>query len=718
MRIRKYLLVTVVMLLLLAVAGVSLYRQFFSRRVSPAASIVDMGDGAARLARTRGNGLEVYANGAWADFEVRGIQLSAFHPGYEKNRSGVNQNDVLTWLQTIADIGANTLLIPYLQPPAFYSALYDFNLNRDNPLYILHSIPIDAQTAMVFYNAYQPEVVDNMWADIRATVDALHGSGLLLDNSRHHNGIYLKDVSPYVLGYVLGDNTSAEVVTLTNQRFPANTSFVGDHYSVENGNAFSCFVAQSLDYIHEYELSRYGTVSLYSYISTPETDPLDHRLETNITKNASIDLEGITPISGVGQSLMVCYSAHPNSPDFTDYEDSDSPRLLEDHEQGGYMTYLKRLVQCHSLPVVITSTGIPASRGISRVDLDDGYDRGGLTEEEQGALLVRMLSEIDAAGCAGAVIQSFKDDWGLTSSFNMRDYVDSDTTSYWQDAQASDESFGLLEFVAGKDEPICTVDGDVSEWRENPLYSADGIRVSAKSDTKYLYLRIDIEDWSLTDDRTYLAMDVTGASGATRWDREDLDFPIAADFIVEFNGYNESRIVVQERYDLFRYRYAYYSYVLEKQPEMPAKDAPRFGGIFQMHRFNMLLTDTNTLAPLEYSQTGLLRHGNANPSAENYNSLTDFCKKNDVIELRIPWSLLNMRDPVGRTAMGDFYQDGLDAEIRLSSIGFAAVHRSADGNQTATGAFSYRIPNMRNMEYHSRLRNSAAILRDHWQKTG
>lgn len=715
MRIRKYVAVAVAILLVLIIAAAVAYQWFYANKAGQTGQMYTE-NGVARLARVEEQALRVYTGGEWKDFEMRGIQLSSFHPGYEKNSGSVSEATVADWLQTIADIGANTIYVPYLQPPAFYSAVYDFNLGREAPLYILHSVPIDAETAMVFYNAYQPELVDNMWTDLRQTVDALHGQAVLLDNSRHHSGVYLKDVSNYVLGYIIGDNTSAEVITLTNQRFPETTSFQGSHYSLENSNAFNCFVAENLDFICEYEMSKYKTLSLYSYISTPETDPLSHRLETNATKHAVTDLESIVPARDDYRNLIACYAAAPNSPDFMDYDDADTPVETAEGEASGYQRYLERLVDYHSLPVLITGTGIPASRGTSRVDLDDGYDRGGHNEQQQGELIVGLLRDIKAAGCAGAAVQSFQDDWGLYSSFNVREHTDSESTTYWQDAQASDESFGLMEFVSGKEQPLCTVDGDPSEWSGRPLYEAEGLQVYAQCDTKYLYLMIRAEGWSLQRDQMYLALDVTPESGAARWEDRDLDLPFGADFIVHFNGYNESRIVVQERYNLFQYRYAYYSYVIDKQEEMPEKDSPVFSGINQMHRYNVILPD-NTLAPVTYSQTGVLVHGTANPAHEDYNSLTDFSKDGDVTELRIPWTLINVRDPMSRTIQQDFYRDGLEGHLRFSRIGMAVVFQKENGPQLSGEAFSFRVPGMRNREYHSRLRHSAYILKAYWQET-
>ena len=95
-------------------------------------------------------------------------------------------------------------------------------------------------------------------------MNIIHGAALVLDNNRRHSGVYFEDISAYVLGYIVGSETSAKAISLTNNRFPDKTSFRGRYYAVENSAAFDCFIAETLDYLCGYEIDRYGTISLYS----------------------------------------------------------------------------------------------------------------------------------------------------------------------------------------------------------------------------------------------------------------------------------------------------------------------------------------------------------------------------------------------------------------------------------------------------------------------
>jgi hypothetical protein len=713
MGIRRYIIAVTAALLLLGAVALLVYRQLLVLDHYTGRYAMDHSEGVLRRARVSDGQLRLYRNERWEDFEIKGVHLSSFHPGHTHRQDGVEKEDVLEWLEMIAELGANTIKVPYLQPPSFYNALYDFNRDRDEPIYILHGIPIDSQVAIVFYNAYQPEIVRNMRRDIRHTIDALHGSALVVAGQRKSSGLYLTDVSPYVLGYILGDDTIAEFITLTNRRFPHMTMYSGQYYETVDSTAFECFIAEYLDYMCEYEVSTYNTLSLYSYLSSPETDPLEHRNESNATRYADFDLENITGLRWGDSNLLACYTVQPNFPSFVDYEYDNKPTRRPEGESSAYRQYLERLTAYHELPVIVLGTGVPASRGVSLVSLLDGYDRGGHSEQEQGELLLRLLSDIAAAGCQGAVLQGFQDDWTMASPYSKH-FHDEDAAHRWRDLQASDNGFGLLEFVPGQDERLCVVDGQISEWTDSPLYESMGVRFSAQADTEYLYLMAEIPGFSLRDDHLYIALDVTPKSGAVHWVDQNLDLPMAADFILHFNGYNESRLLTHSRYDIFRYRYSYYEYILEQWPEMPAPDEPIFNSIYQMNRYNVVIQEWHQQAPVLYHQTGALTHGTADPDSAEYNSLTDFAKEGDVLEVRIPWTLLNVTDPVSRKIQPDFFIDGLGGYLTIRDIGIAMIYRPLVGASGASGKFSYRLPNLNRQKYHPRLRTSAEAVKSYW----
>lgn len=74
-----------------------------------------------------------------------------------------------------------------------------------------------------------------------------------------------------------------------------------------------------------------------------------------------------------------------------------------------------------------------------------------------------------------------------------------------------------------------------------------------------------------------------------------------------------------------------------------------------------------------------LKEGNRNPEAANYNSMTDYHWTDTMLEIRIPWLLLQARDPSQRELVGNLQKDGLEASIKVDEIYIGAVQYNANG---------------------------------------
>jgi hypothetical protein len=724
MLIRKYIVVSLVIIVLI-IAAASAWFLYSNSKALNAESEHFAFDNTAGLDRhfgIDGKSVTTFDGKSYNRFEIKGFTLTSFYPGYEQNKSSVSYDRVMTWLSYISDTGANTIEVPYIQPSEFYHALFDFNLGNENPLYVLHGVPIDADTALRYYDAYETLLVNNLYSDLKATVDVIHGDGFLTDNSRRHAGIFVYDISRYVIGYVLGENTGSEIIILTNEAYPEITSFSGSFYQIENAGAFDCFVTECMEYIIRYEADKYKTIRLCSYLSSPETDPLEHRNETNVTKGAQVNIADIKLVNPALNNIFAAYSSHPNTPDFIDYDYSDNP-VSTAGEDTNYAKYIKALTDCYEIPLIITDTGIPSSRGISQIDLDDGYNRGGYNEIEQGEKLTALLRDIDKSGCAGVIINSFADNWALSSTSNTKEYVNVDGTPYWQDMQSSDESFGILEFIPTdkNGEIVCTVDGLREEWlTEKPIFKSGDLSLYTAADTKYLYIALLAENgFDINTDDIVISLDTASGMGADTFvlpyrDNAEINLPHDADFVFNIVDRENSYAAVHERSDIFGYRYSYYSPVIGYKYEKPDFHNSIFGNIYLMNRFNILLLERGEIAPPIYFETGKLVHGNADPKAEDYNSLTDFCVMDNLLELRIPWLLINVSDPVNKKRLADFYSESIDSEKYFFGIDISTHIIYSDGSVSFTDSVNYTIPNLKNIKFTERLKESAAYVKEYW----
>ena len=710
MYIRRFLIIFISTLLILSISTILIY-QYVMESAVVKAMVLDT-DSVGSFARIKDKKIQVYEENQWRDFNIKGVQVSGFIPGYSRSGNNVKKEDLMLWLGQIAEMNANVITIPSIQSVSFYNAIYDYNLKAEKPIYIIHEIPLEEPAILKHYDAYNKEIIKPLKRDIINTIDIVNGKGLVLNQVGHSGGIYLKDISAYILAYVIGTNTSSELVTLTNLNYPDNNGYEGKYFSLKSGTSFESFIAEMMDFAANYESDKYNQLSLFSYTSSIDTDPMTHKNETNTTKNANINLKNI--IAQSNGYFFASYSLHPNNNDFLDFEsieieNGDNPN------NSIYFDYIKKINRFHTIPVVISNVGIPSSRGMSKVDLDEGFNRGNIAEVEQGRQLVKLMDYINKAGLAGVVIYSWQDDWGKTTAFNLlEDYSDESSSTYWFNAQASDESFGLMSFDTGEKESHIYIDGDFKDWDKiSALSKDDGLEVKVSSDSSYLYMMVKKDKLSLTSDKLYIGLDITPNSGSKAWG-ETVKFPIAADFIIDFNGYNESRIVVHERYNIFNYLYKYYSNIIEKQEKVPDKDGKDFSAIYLLNRKNFYHKEDNRILPPIYYQTGRLIYGNGNPKSDGFNSLTDFNKEGDALEIRIPWMLINIKNPLKKLAQDDFYIKGLESQIYINDINLAVVYEGVD-EDIMTKALKYTIPSYKDMKYHQRLKKSYNIIKDYWQ---
>lgn len=709
MYIRKFIYTIVFIIIIFIIAFILIYQGVM--RITVEKELEIDGDGIGSLARVKDEKIELYKDEKWNDLIIKGVQLNSFTPGYSRNKSSVKKEDVLIWLQQIQKLNANVITVPTIQSPSFYNAIYDYNLRAREPIYIIHEIPLEERAILKHYDAYNTKIIKPLQKDIKDTINVVHGNGVITNNQRHNRGIYLKDISAYVIGYIIGANSNSEVVTLTKLNYPNINEFDGEYFKVENGTSFEVFIGKMLDFAASYEVKKYKQISLLSYTISVDTDPLTHENETNLTKSANINLENI--ILKDKSSIFASYTFHPNINDFLDFEKYGF--MEGNYRNTKYFNYISKINKFHKMPVIVSDVGMSSSRGMSKVDIDGGFNRGNMNEMEQGESITRLLEYIYDAGSVGAVIYSWQDDWGKTTAFNLlEDYSDQSSSTYWYDVQASDESFGLMAFEPGEKESPIYIDGKFNDWDKiDQLSNENGLGVKMTSDTSYLYIMLEKKDLSLTEDRIYIGLDITPLSGSNQLD-ENVRFDLLVDYIIDFNGYNESRIIVNERYNIFNYLYKYYSNIIEKQEDIPEKDSNVFSAIYLLNRRSFYFKESNKIISPVYYQTGKLIYGDGNPKSKDFNSLTDFSKEGDALEIRIPWMLLNVKNPLKKIAQDDFYSKGMESKIYIKDIGLSTYYSNENESFTTKG-IRYTIPSYKNTKYHSRLKQSYNIIQDYWK---
>ena len=97
-------------------------------------------------------------------------------------------------------------------------------------------------------------------------------------------------------------------------------------------------------------------------------------------------------------------------------------------------------------------------------------------------------------------------------------------------------------------------------------------------------------------------------------------------------------------------------YLRDAYVNTPEVDSPTFKPIYMAVTLQDVVPPEDKRTPSgEKAETGALHYGNADPAAEDYDSLADFCFSDDGVEIRIPWQLLNFSDPSQMLIHDDYY---------------------------------------------------------------
>lgn len=670
----------------------------------------------------------LFRDGEYEAFEVKGVNMGAGVPGHFATDYAITKEQYLDWFQQIQDMGANTIRVYTILGTPFYEAVYEYNHDNDDPLYILHGLWLNDYAHFSHRDAYHKDILSALERDSRTLVDVLHGNRNVNLGDSAGTGFYRYDVSPWILGYILGVEWEDLTVIYTDKKYEGERNqFHGRYmYTTEDATPFEAMLARMGNNIIDYETKRYGTQRLVAFSNWPTTDPFEynHAVTRFFNKVAMVDVEHIRTTEAFISGTFASYHVYPYYPDYLSYEEGLSQRIDPSGRVNTYYAYLQMLTEYHSMPVLITEFGIPSSRGMTQLDKHTGRHQGGMSEREQATAIIECYEDIKRSDCAGSIVFSWHDEW-FKRTWNTMHAVDLINTAYWSDYQTNEQYFGLLSFDPGEEESICYVDGEIAEWQDvMPLYQEDNVRMSMIYDEKFIYFLV--ESPGLTpQDQLYITVDTTPNSGSDYCENYDVYSDRPMDFILRINGPDDSRVLVQERYDVLRAAYGEKAFGYNPYVIPPEKDSSQFNEINMILRMTAAMdkNDVANMTPKEFStmeyiapevhETGRLVQGNANPYQDDYNSLADFQYGSDWVEIKIPWQLLNFTNPNEMMIHDDYY-----VHYGVESMHIEQMYVGAAVNP----AMDYVIPSTimelepwgQQVTYHERLKPAYYALQELW----
>lgn len=664
------------------------------------------------------------------EFEIRGVNMGSGIPGEWATDFAADKETYLRWFGQIQEMGANVVRVYTVQADDFYEAFYEYNQDRAEPLYLLHGVWVNDYVQNSHRDAYDPEFLDVLLQDCRTVVDVIHGNKKISLGrmASAGSGFYRRDISRWVIGYILGVEWEDVTVVYTDEKYAGMEGYTSYHgsylYSAPEATPFEVMLTQVGDKIIEYESERYKQQRLVAFSNWPTTDPFIYpeAVTRFFMKCAQVDVEHIRSTGDFLAGQFASYHVYPYYPDYLDHVTDWSGYGLnaEDYALGEgkhntYRAYLRMLTDHHTMPVVISEFGVSTGRGMAHRDRNTGRNQGNLSEREQGQALVDCWTDIKAAGCSGGCVFSWQDEW-FKRTWNTMHAVDLKRTPYWSDYQTNEQYFGLLSFDPGAEQSVCYVDGDVSEWsEEDRIAEQDGISVSMKYDEKFLYFRIHQDGLRFGEETLYLPIDTTRKTGSSYCESSGLLFDRAADFLLVLDGETNSRLLVQERYDALRSTYAqnvrgFDTYLESNRPD---RDSPVFDPIDMILNLELLGESGEYITWSETFETGYLTYGNANPDHPDFNSLADFICSGDDIEVKLPWQLLNFADP-SRMEIHDDYYDG-NYGVAYQTIDALYVGVGTERTEGRIRLAPLPLEGWGNeVTSHERLKRSYYILQDLW----
>lgn len=679
-------------------------------------------------AKTEGKQILLNEDGKFEPFEIKGVDLGSGYPGEWSTDFNIDKDTYLRWFKMMQEMGVNTVRIYTIQSQPFYEAFYEYNKDRENPLYLLHGVWVNDHVMNSYKDAYHKDFYDTFLSDCKVMVDVIHGNRKInlgrLSSAGH--GSYLKDISPWVIGYILGVEWEDLVVAYTNDKYKddeAVLNYCGRYfYTAQNATAFEAMLTRVADKVTEYETKRYAEQRMIAFANWPTTDPFDYpTIDKNVIKKcAAVDVENILSTESYLSGHFASYHVYPYFPDYltyvadwTQYGLNENDYIDEKGRLNTYYAYLSMLVNHHSIPVIISEFGIPTSRAMAHIDVNTGRNQGAMSEAEQGEALVQCYTDIKAAGCAGSCIFSWQDEW-FKRTWNTLYSVDLKRNPYWSDYQTNEQFFGILTFDPGEEKSTCYVDGDISEWTDDDIVSKNhNMSVSIKYDEKFIYFLVHKKGLDFENDTLYLPIDTTQKTGSNYCKNFGLKFDRAADFLLILNGTSNSRVMVQERYEALRSTYSFEAYKFNtyEAEHIPDKSSPRFKNIdLILHKKAVTTARSDEVLALTF-RTGNLVYGNANPDNSKFNSLADFCANGDYIEVRLPWQMLNFGDPSNMMIHDDYYENyGIEfIEIDKMYVGIS------DGGDTRTELSPFKLKKWGNsVTFHERFKSSYYVFQELW----
>ena len=286
--------------------------------------------------RTEGNQFQINRSNKWNDFSVEA-------DGNLNVKTGAAKSEYSRWFKEIAARNVNVIRVYTILAPDFYKAFFEYNVLTDKPIYLLQGIHISGRNDDQYQHAYENQLDSDILEEIRTTIDVVNGKAVLKQQGGNTSSAYNLNVSPYVMGYILGRKMNDDFIIATNEKNDDVFGFEGDYLFTVNASPYEAWLAALGNYTVSYEQDKYGgALKLVSWINIPATDPLEHPGIMYGGKEyvVGVELEHIRTTEKFSSGIFASYATYPDG--------CPGPAGINTCE-----IYLDKLKAHHTMPVMM-----------------------------------------------------------------------------------------------------------------------------------------------------------------------------------------------------------------------------------------------------------------------------------------------------------------------------------------------------------------------------
>jgi hypothetical protein len=652
--------------------------------------------------RISGGRFTVRQHGTERPFFIKGVNLGLGLPGSFPGEFAVKKGTYRRWFEDMAELGVNVVRVYTVHPPAFYEALARFNEAAPRKLFLVQGVWAELPPGGDFSDRSYEEA---MRRDMQEAVDVLYGNARLPERRGRAHGDYAWDVSPYACAYIIGREWEGCAVKQYNEAAGGkDDDFTGSFLRLRRGSPFERWAARMCDALQSYEQERYDGTRPVSIVNWPTLDPLEHPTEADQEREAllqgqrlpagvcnenedsvTVDMAKVEVLRGAG--FFATYHAYPYYPDFMNHD--------YEAERNPYLAYLGRLKLHHGdQPVLIAEFGVPSSRDAAHWHLLE-WHQGSHSEARQGKINGLQMQAIHRAGLAGGALFSWFDEW-FKRNWVFSPYEEpAERAPLWFNFQDPEQNYGLIGAYPGYPGRTVNLAGRAAEWTDAMvLYEkspeelhhrfGDGgdaartlRRLKVRHDEGFLYVLLETAGPVDFAAACYvLGLSTAGTERGERLVpfRTRFRSPRPLTFLLLLAGKDRSRALVAHGYDKYLNR--------EKGVVRPGlSDQGQWVVMLNRTNARRISKDGLRFFPSRVFSMSGLRFGSLDRDRGDYDSRADLFASGSMIELRIPWGLINVADPSSKRIV--WIEQG-ERTRPLDGIGLLALsYKPGPGGLTA-----------------------------------